>query len=190
MYAFLGRLLRSVPDDTLFEQLAAIESVSVENNSVKKKQQTKLAQALGLLKLAAKNVDNESLEEEYHALFIGLGRGELVPFGSWYQTGYLMEKPLGVLRLDLQRLGFERQEGVHEPEDHVAALCEVMSMLILSEGSAEDESVKFFRNHMEPWIERFYNDLEEAENACFYRSVGTLGAEFNRFEKQYLAMLS
>ena len=52
---------------------------------------------------------------------IGLGRGELLPFGSWYQTGFLMERPLGYLRDDLSRLGYQREEGVHEPEDHVAA---------------------------------------------------------------------
>ena len=189
MYALLARLLRSVPDQTLFEQLDAIET-AVGANSDKQSTKGELGQALNLLKLAAKSVDREALEEEYHALFIGIGRGELVPFGSWYLTGFLMEKPLGILRDDLLRLGFERQEGVHEPEDHAAALCEVMAMLIMSEDSNENESINFFRNHMEPWIERFYNDLEKAEHACFYRSVGTLGAEFNRFEKQYLSMLA
>jgi len=189
MYALLGRLLRGVPDQTLFEQLDAIENAA-GSNSDKKNSKGDLGQALNLLKLAAKSVDREALEEEYHALFIGIGRGELVPFASWYLTGFLMEKPLGVLRDDLLRLGFERQEGVHEPEDHAAALCEVMAMLILSEESNEDESINFFRNHMEPWIDRFYSDLEKAEYACFYRSVGTLGAEFNRFEKQYLSMLA
>lgn len=189
MYALLGRLLRGVPDQTLFEQLDAIETATNDNSNAKI-HKGELGQALNLLKLAAKNVDHEALEEEYYALFIGIGRGELVPFGSWYLTGFLMEKPLGILRDDLLRLGFERQEGVHEPEDHAAALCEVMAMLILSEDSNENESINFFRNHMEPWIDRFYSDLEKAEHACFYRSVGTLGAEFNRFEKQYLSMLA
>ena len=189
MYALLGRLLRGVPDQSLFEQLDAIETATKDNSNAKI-HKGELGQALNLLKLAAKNVDHEALEEEYHALFIGMGRGELVPFGSWYLTGFLMEKPLGILRDDLLRLGFERQEGVHEPEDHAAALCEVMAMLIMSEDSNENESINFFRNHIEPWIDRFYSDLEKAEHACFYRSVGTLGAEFNRFEKQYLAMLA
>ncbi len=189
MYALLARLLRDVPDKTLFEQLDAIETTT-NGKSDRKIRKGDLGQALSLLKLAAKSVDSEALEEEYHALFIGIGRGELVPFGSWYLTGFLMEKPLGILRDDLLRLGFERQEGVHEPEDHAAALCEVMAMLIMSEDSNENESINFFRNHIEPWIDRFYSDLEKAEHACFYRSVGTLGAEFNRFEKQYLAMLA
>ncbi len=189
MYALLARLLRDVPDKTLFEQLDAIETTT-NGKFDRKIRKGDLGQALSLLKLAAKSVDSEALEEEYHALFIGIGRGELVPFGSWYLTGFLMEKPLGILRDDLLRLGFERQEGVHEPEDHAAALCEVMAMLIMSEDSNENESINFFRNHIEPWIDRFYSDLEKAEHACFYRSVGTLGAEFNRFEKQYLAMLA
>jgi len=166
MYALLGRLLRGVPDQTLFEQLDAIESVA-GSGSDKKNRKGGLGQALNLLKLAAKSVDSEALEEEYHALFIGMGRGELVPFASWYLTGFLMEKPLGVLREDLLRLGFERQEGVHEPEDHAAALCEVMAMLILSEDSNENESTNFFRNHIEAWIDRFYTDLKKLSMPVF-----------------------
>ena len=72
-------------------------------------------------------------DREYHALFIGVGRGELVPFASYYLTGFLNERPLAVLRQDLARLGAVRSESVKEPEDHIAALCEVMAGLI--EGS-------------------------------------------------------
>ena len=30
----------------------------------------------------------------------------------------------------MARLGVERAEGVHEPEDHIAGMCEVMAGLI------------------------------------------------------------
>jgi TorA maturation chaperone TorD len=52
---------------------------------------------------------------EYQDLFIGLARGELVPYGSYYLTGFLHEKPLSKLRQDMARLGVEREDGVAEP---------------------------------------------------------------------------
>ena len=45
----------------------------------------------------------------------------LLPPSRWYLTGFLMEKPLGVLRDDLRALGFERDPNTKEPEDHVGA---------------------------------------------------------------------
>ncbi len=182
MYVLLGGLLRKVPEQDLLNMLAGIEDVVSANGS------GPLGRALAMLKLAGNSVSEDALEHEYHTLFIGLGRGELVPFASWYMTGYLMEKPLGILRQDLKRLGFERQEGVHEPEDHAAALCEVMAMLIESEEHSESAARNFFTAHLEPWMGRFFSDLEQSENACFYRAVGSLGTEFFQFEKRYLSM--
>ena len=82
------------------------------------------------------------MDAEYQDLFIGVGRGEVVPYGSWYMTGFLMDKPLALLRADLAALGFERQENVKEPEDHAAALCETMAMLI-NEGQDLDAQRTF-----------------------------------------------
>ena len=58
-----------------------------------------------------------------------LGRGELLPYGSYYLTGFLHERPLARLRDDLAQLGIERAEGNAEPEDHAAILCEIMAGL-------------------------------------------------------------
>ena len=44
----------------------------------------------------------ERVEREYFDLFIGLGRGELLPYGSYYLTGFLHERPLARLREDLE----------------------------------------------------------------------------------------
>ena len=75
------------------------------------------------------NADLQALVHEYNALFIGLGRGELLPYGSVYLTGFLQEKPLADLRQDLAGLGLETTEETHEPEDHAGALCEVMGLM-------------------------------------------------------------
>jgi TorA maturation chaperone TorD len=126
--------------------------------------------------------------QEYQDLFIGVGRGEVVPYGSWYMTGFLMDKPLALLRTDLQALGFERQPQVKEPEDHAGALCETMAMLI-AEGRTLDVQRRFFHGHMGPWMKPFFRDLGDARAAAFYRAVSQFGGQFIEFEEGYLTML-
>lgn len=178
-YGMLAALLRSTPDQALLQQVAGF--ISVESSA------SELSVAMRMLGLAASARESDSIDDEYHALFVGLGRGELMPYGSWYLTGFLMEKPLGRLRDDLAELGFQRSTDVHEPEDHVAALCEVMLMLI-SDGADLDQQSHFFNAHMAPWCERFFTDLSEAKSAVFYRAVGRFGVAFIGLEKRYQAM--
>ncbi len=178
-YSLLAALLRNTPEQALLEHVTQLASVNQTKDE--------LAFAMSIMGLAAKDTTAEKISDEYHALFIGLGRGELVPFGSWYLTGFLMEKPLALLRDDLIRLGFERHSDTHEPEDHVAALCEVMAMLI-NEGQELVRQTEFFEAHMAPWLDRFFNDLGTAKSAVFYRAVGRFGAAFIELERNYLAM--
>jgi TorA maturation chaperone TorD len=118
-------------------------------------------------------------------LFIGLGRGEVVPYGSWYATGFLMERPLAELRDDLREIGVERQPGVHEPEDHAGALCDTMALLISGDPPAPLEAQqRFYARHLEPWLPRFFADLQRAASARFYRAVGRLGGHFVAVETQ------
>ncbi len=179
-YGLLARLLRSPPDAATLVQIAEFAAVDVE-------QADELALSMSMLGLAASKTNAADVDDEYHALFIGLGRGELVPFGSWYLTGFLMEKPLSLLRDDLVALGFQRQDGVSEPEDHVAALCEVMAILCSEQQGFATQS-SFFETHILPWFGRFFSDLLQARSAVFYRAVGRFGQAFTAFEKQYLSM--
>ena len=108
----------------------------------------------------------ERVEREYFNLFIGLGRGELLPYGSYYLTGFLHERPLARLRADLAPLGIERAEGNCEPEDHAATLCEIMAgMLGGSLPAPQGTDQQIFEKHLAPWIGRFFADLERAEAA-------------------------
>ena len=129
------------------------------------------------------------MEREYFELFIGLGRGELLPYGSYYLTGFLHERPLARLRADLSGLGIERAAGQAEPEDHAAILCEIMAGLVSrrfpAPAAAERE---LFGQHLAPWIGRFFADLEQADAADFYRRVGTLGRVFVEIETDAFAL--
>ena len=180
-YRVLGRLLAAPPDaETL--GLFANSPVSNEDNL--------LAVAWRMLAMSAARATPDEVADEYQTLFIGLGRGELVPFGSWYLTGFLMEQPLARLRTDMQRLGFEREEGVAEPEDHAAALCEIMALLAEEGGSRSLETqAAFFETHIGPWMTRFFRDMQETPSARFYRAVGQLGEQFINTDQRYLEMV-
>jgi TorA maturation chaperone TorD len=182
-YGLLGRLLSGPPDEGL---LALLQQAGEEGAQAREG----IVYAWSVLRLAAQRAEPGPLREEYQELFIGMPQGELVPYASWYLTGSILERPLIVLRQDLERLGFERQEGVHEPEDHAGALCETMALLIGDTAVAFEEQQRFFERHLEPWIGRFFSDLQRAKFANFYRSVGVLGEEFLRLERRYLTMLA
>lgn len=146
---------------------------------------TDLGQALAVLAKLAQKTTPDMASKEYNELFIGLGRGELVPYGSYYMTGFLNEKPLALLRQDMAKHDIARAENVSEPEDHIGALCEMMAGLIMGdfgEPLTVAEQKQFFDKHMSPWAERFFADLESAKAARLYTPIGTLGRVFMGIE--------
>lgn len=176
-YALLGSLLLRAPDADALTRLSHLHGDAA----------TPLGRAhIALAKAAA---SAEVIEREYFDLFLGVGRGELVPYGSYYLTGFLNERPLARLREDMKRLGLERVEGHCDPEDHLGTLCEVMSGFADGrfKATAGDQS-KFFTLHVEPWAARFFADLEEAQSARFYRAVATVGRVFIDIETEGYAM--
>lgn len=182
VYALLGVLLTRPPDATLLGMLQRIPPLEATGD-------TTMAAAWATLKQSAAGAQIEALQEEFQDLFIGIGRGEVVPYGSWYMTGFLMEKPLAELRVDLQRFGLERQEDTREPEDHAAALCEVMSLLASDTEVTFTQQHDFFAKHVEPWMGRFFGDLAVAPTARFYRAVALLGERFLEVERTHFSML-
>lgn len=179
-YGLLAALLREPPGQALLDHVGQLSpSGDAESDE--------LLEAMRQLSENAAKFSPEQIDDEYHALFIGLGRGELVPYGSWYLTGFLMEQPLSELRDDLQALGFERSPETVEPEDHVAAIFEVFSVMI-NDGSSLEMQQQFFDKHMQPWLERFFTDLGKAKSAEFYQPVARFGAAFIELETTYLSM--
>ncbi len=183
VYGLLGALLTRPPDK---EIIALLREIDVDE----KQQASAMAASWKTLNLAAKRRRLNELNDEYHKLFIGVGRGEVVPYGSWYLTGFMMDRPLAQLRQDLINLGLERAEHVKEPEDHAGALCESMSLLLsIDDGITPYVQKRFFDNHIASWMTKFFEDLQTASSADFYKAVGSLGEQFIELEKQYLDML-
>ncbi|MGI2995247.1 TorD/DmsD family molecular chaperone [Vibrio alginolyticus] len=171
IYLVLSTLFRSAPSD---EMLAFLKSLEIEPS------ESAMQKAWLALQQAANETQREALEEEYQDLFIGIGRGEVVPFGSWHRTGSMMEKPLAEIRRDLDLLGIEREENVKEPEDHISALCEVMAMLT---GEEEELQQAVFNKHIAPWFQSFTRQLESAESVSFYKPAAQLCDAFLTLEQ-------
>ncbi|KTS08969.1 TorD/DmsD family molecular chaperone [Methylobacterium radiotolerans] len=148
-----------------------------------------LGQHVADLSRAAAETTGAEVEREFFALFIGVGRGELLPYASYYLTGFLNERPLALVREDLAALGLSRVEAMSEPEDHLAFLMDVMAGLAGGRFEAgPDVQARFFGRHLVPWADRFFEDLERAKNARFYRAVGSLGRTFMEVEAEAFAM--
>ena len=184
-YALLATLLARAPDRDLLARLARLKADASPLGVAHEK----LAEAAGA-------ADAARLEREYFDLFVGVGRGEVLPYGSYYLTGFLHERPLARLRGDLADLGLARAEEQCEPEDHIAILCEVMAGLAggrFAATAGDDRrrvEKQFFDKHVAPWARRFFADLERAETADFYRAVAAVGATFIDVETEAFALPS
>jgi TorA maturation chaperone TorD len=180
-YGLLANLLSGPPGLEILNNLETLQG-----------DETEMGQALdGLAKAAAATTPKDA-EREFNALFIGLSEGELTPYGSYYLTGFLYEKPLADLRADMEAIGFSRAEGVCEPEDHIASLFEIMhGMIVGSLGVPVDLRTQrtFFDAHVNSWASRFFEDLEAAEQAVFYRPIGTIGRTFLAIEREAFSMV-
>jgi len=176
-YALLAALLSCSPSNALLGEIARLQGDA-----------TPLGRAHAALAEAAAEVTTAGVEREYFDLFVGLGRGELLPYGSYYLTGFLNERPLSRLRDDLAALGIERVENHFEPEDYAATLCEIMAGLAGGRFPASEQVQRaFFEKHVAPWMGRLFADMEKAASAKFYGSVGSLGRLFLEIEAEAFA---
>jgi TorA maturation chaperone TorD len=177
-YAFVSRLLGAAPDASLLAQVAAMSG-----------DRSPLGQAYMALAAAAARTDEPAVAREHFDLFVGVGRGELLPYASFYLTGFLNERPLAELRRDLARLGVARADGRHEPEDHIASICEVMAGMASGRFAAPElDEAAFFARHLAPWAGQFFDDLAAAPSAAFYRPVAEIGRLFMEIETRAFAL--
>ena len=172
-YGLLSLLLGKAPDADTLLRVAALKGDASD---------------LGVAHIelaAAAATDDRAVSKEFFALFVGLGRGELLPYASYYMTGFLHERPLARVREDLDVLGIERAGASREPEDHIAILLEVMAGLARGDFEADfAEQARFFERHLKPWASRMFADLEMSRSANFYRAVGRVGRVFMELESE------
>ena len=176
LYNYLGVLLATPPDQMMLDQTAALSG-----------DDTTLGQAIQGLARVAKVSKPKAVQSEFNALFIGLGRGELLPYASYYLTGFLNEKPLANLRATMARFGMTRSKDVFEPEDNIASLMEMMAGMIVGRFgrvATLDEQQEFFNAHIGTWAAHYFADLQAAKSSVLYASVGAVGAAFMDIERE------
>jgi TorA maturation chaperone TorD len=177
-YLLLANLLARPPAQSLLDQVSRI---------------TGDASPLGLawiaLADAARTTTESAAGEEFFKLFVGVGRGDVLPFASFYLAGFLHERPLAAVRADLEKFGIERRAGIHEPEDGIATLFDVMAGMIdgtyNAPSSAQDA---FFEAHIKPWAPRLFADILVAPSAKFYRAVADVGRQWIEIETRALSI--
>lgn len=181
LYGLLAALFYEPPSQTLLDAIAAAPTTG----------ETALELAWNELGAVCRATGQETAREEYERLFIGVGKPDVLLYGSFYLSGFLMEKPLAELRSDLAQLGLERSEALVESEDHLAALCEVMRYLITSDDAVNGSLAaqqKFFNAHMAPWVRTCCETVENHPDARFYKPVAQLARQFFDVEMQAFDM--
>ena len=186
VYGVLAQLLQAPPSPELLAALrVAVTEAPVEGAFLEEPWR----QVVG----AAHALSDAQIADEYDALFGGVGKPEVLLFGSYHLSGFLNDKPLVQLRKDLAALGLGRDEAVAETEDHIAYLCEVMRYLIAGDDVAVAnlaQQQRFFAAHLQPWVERLCDDLAAHPSARFYREVAVFMQAFMKVEAQGFDMMA
>jgi TorA maturation chaperone TorD len=180
-YAVLARLFYAPPDAALLSALAAGGELAAEEPG--------LAAAWRELVAAAARADPEAVREEYEDAFVGTGKAPITLYSSAYLVRYSNDAPLVALRQELAALGLARRGDVHEPEDHVAGILEVMRHLIAEREDSLDTQRNFFERWVRPAAERLCNAIEKSDKTRFYRSVARLLGEWCKVEHMSFEML-
>jgi TorA maturation chaperone TorD len=181
LYGLLATLFYAPPAQELLNTIA---SAQADGDGI-------LERAWADLSVSCKTAQAESVRDEYERLFIGVGKPDVMLYGSYYLSGFMMEKPLAELRTDLAKMGLQRADAMSESEDHVAALCEVMRYLIASDDIVHanvETQRQFFANHMQPWVLAMCEAVAAHPESRFYTSVANLARSFFEVEMQAFDM--
>ena len=153
-YGLITRLFSAPLDGASLRQLAGLAKStqaqdlqpkggdSPSNVDALSESLTSLSQAAALLPGEA---GATQLKEEFDTVFVGTGKAEVFLNASFYQSGFLHEKPLVDLRSLLNRLGYARKDEIADTEDHLSLLCGTMRRLILDRVSIDEQKQ---RNHI------------------------------------------
>ena len=185
LYGLLAQLWIAPPDDALLQQFKVAVTQAPESGSL-------LEAPWQALVAAMRNTTAADAAAEYDALFGGVGKPEVFLYGSYYLSGFLNEKPLALLRDELQRLGLTRDETRAETEDHIAYLFEVMRYLIACDDVEVcnlEQQPQFFRAQLQPWVVQLCDAVDAQPRARSWRAVAEMTRQFVAVETQGFDLL-
>ena len=185
LYGLLARLWIAAPDDALLTQFSVAVTEAPQPGGF-------LEAPWQALVAAMRATSAPAAADEYDALFGGVCTPEVFLYGSYYLAGFLNEKPLAELRSDLAALGLTRDEARGETEDHIAYVFEVMRYLIAGDDVAVcnlEQQRRFFRAHLQPWVERLADAVQAQPRAVLWREVAAFTRAFVQVETQGFDLL-
>ena len=180
-YGLLARLFYAPPDAALLQTLAAADDLEAEQGG--------MVLAWRDLAQSAAAADPEAVREEYDGAFIGVGKAPVTLYTTAYSVRYTNEMPLAGLRGDLSGLGLARRSEATEPEDHLAALCEVMRHLIGEQKAPLEQQKRFFEGWIWPTVQPLCSAIEKSEQIRFYKTVARFAYAFFELEHSAFEML-
>ena len=186
LYGLLARLWFAPPDAALFEQFAVAVTEAPQPGSFLEAPWQDLVAAM-----RASSV--EAAATEFEALFVGIGKPDVLAYGSQHLAGALNEKPLVALRSDLAELQLARDPAAIETEDHLSFLFEVMRYLIAGDDLAVcnlERQRRIFRAHIQPWVGSSLADAVIAHpRARLYAALAAFTRAFVEVEAQGFDMI-
>ena len=180
-YGLLARLFYAPPDQALLETLAGATRVEAAEGGI--------AEAWQDLVVAAGKADPEEVQDEYDTVFVGTGKAPVTLYAAAYSIRYASEAPLAALRGDLMALGLARREGVNEPEDHIATLCDTMRHLIAVQKRDLEAQSRFFKRWIAPSFGALCDAIRAEPRVSFYRPVARFANSFLTIEQNAFDML-
>ena len=193
MYALLARLYADTPDAALLRAIASAPPMGVPTLLDNLEGPVAdLATRWDRLRAASAVMDSEAGSQEYVDLFVGVGRSEVDLHASHWLAGFMMDKPLVEVRATLASVGLGRRTGATMVEDHLAALCETMRLLIAGDEDRAPAGLEtqqlFFERHIAPWVHRCCNAITTHPIANYYRRVAEFTESFMALERDSFAM--
>jgi TorA maturation chaperone TorD len=185
LYGLLARLWLAPPDEALLAQFRVAVTEAPQPGGFLEAPWQRLVAAM-------RGTTADAAADEYEALFGGVGKPDVFLYGSYHLAGFLNEKPLATLRSDLAALGLARDEARVETEDHIAYGFEVMRYLIAGDDVAVcnlEQQRRFFRSHLQPWIEKLADTVEAHPRAALWRDVAGVTRAFVQVETQGFDLL-
>ena len=185
LYGLLAGLWLAPPDTALLQQFAVAVTEAPQQGG-------HLEAPWGDLVAAMRATSAAAAAAEHNALFDGVGRPEVMAYGSFYLTGFLNEAPLATLRQDLATLGLTRDAQGLETEDHIAFVLEVMRWLIAGDDVAVcnlAQQQRFFRKHLQPWVGKLCDAVHAHPRADTWRAVASMTSAFVQVEAQGFDLL-
>ena len=182
LYGLLARLFFAAPDAALLQAIA-------QSGPLQADVENPLASAWKQLVDASAGANAEAVREEFDRVFVGTGKAEVTLYTGAYTVRSSADTPLAQLREELAALGLARRGDVHQPEDHLAALCETMRHIIAEQHGGPQEQWRFFNRWIRPSVGPLCDAIDMSANVVFYKNVGRLARSLFELEHKAFEML-